>query len=229
MKYLHFLTICAVTFLPTQVEGTWIYFGYILRGIAILYHSIFFTKRRNERDCKALFLSAGITNTESCYCGGWSRVDVDCDPLNELVCVSSSSSSSNAVYCSNNTWYTAESTERPPYAYSTNPNIETEGSYLYFSGNGFRTIAFGFVRNATSNKYTKCSAYLAVGKYDGYYECEGCAICENGVDFTYNCSNIQVKGTIATGNVTNSTESAPEVPGPKSLSCIPVTSVIPSF
>jgi hypothetical protein len=82
---------------------------------------------------------------------------------------------------------------------------------------------------ATSNKYTKCLATLAVGEYEVKYEYEGRAICENGVEFIYNCSNIQAKGTMATGNVTNSTESTPEVPGPKSLSCNPVTSVIPSF
>jgi hypothetical protein len=51
--------------------------------------------------------------------------------------------------------------------------------------------------------------------------CARCEICDNGIEFKYDCSN--VKGTLAFNNMTNTTEL---VPGPKVETCYPIANVI---
>ncbi len=120
MKYLPFLALCALMFLPTQVEAFLL--RSILYSILVFFdklpynirrfvtNNIIYTNQRDARDCEALFTSAGVTNTESCSCSGRSRsLTLFCDTLNEEVCLPSS----DATYCTNNTYY---------YVYSKNSN-----------------------------------------------------------------------------------------------------------
>ncbi len=101
-----------------------------------------------------------------------------------------------------------------------NPKIELEYFGLDYNDEGFESFHFGFTRDLTSNKYVdKCAAkILANGDFGfDYFDCDVCQICENGLVFKYDCSNVQVNGVNGT------------MAGPKSDTCIPVASVIASF
>ncbi len=104
------------------------------------------------------------------------------------------------------------------------PKIQTEYSTLVYNDERFETFYFGFTRDLTSDKYVVddgCFAEIgAFGDFGfdfNFFDCGGCQICENGLDFTYDCSNVQVKGVNGTTTF------------PKSDTCIPVASVLTSF
>lgn len=203
MKYLPFLALCALAFLPTQVES--FYFGIILFRIRNFVDNIFYTNRRNKRDCEALLTSAGITNTENCFCDGSSSLYFSCDPLNENTCLSSS----GAKYCTNKTYYFGFSTERERLAFTVSPKIQDEYSALTINDGRVEEFFFGFSRDVATDKYVDCFTGVVVADDDFgsiFYGCDRCQICENGLDFTYDCIDYQINGT-----------------------CIPIASVIASF
>jgi hypothetical protein len=212
------MTICALTFLPTQVEGTIIIFSLFI--FSNLLNLLFYTDQRNERDCEGFAQSAGITNTESCTCNGLTTLLLNCRPANEEACLSSS----NATYCTNSIRYLAYSTPRIRLAFSTPPGLQQQNSDLFFNDTSteITRIQLLFALD-TSKNYTQCEVGITTLSTARSVECGSCQICENGLDFTYDCSNIpvEVKGP-------NSTESTPSF-GPKSDTCIPVTSVFASF
>ena len=220
MKYLSFMTICALTFLPTQVEGTIFYALFFLSN---LLNFLFYTDQRDERDCEGFAQNAGITNTESCTCSGVTTLLLTCRPANEEACLSSS----NATYCTNSTRYVAYSTDRIRLAFSTPPGLSQQNLDLFLNDTSteITRIEFLFALDTSKNytNYRQCGVGIATLSTALAVDCGSCQICENGLDFTYDCSNIpvEVKGP-------NSTESAPSF-GPKSDTCIPVTSVVPSF
>ncbi len=179
MKYLPFLALCAVAFLPTQAES--ILWGSFLDRIRTFVTNNTYTNRRNERDCEALFTSAGITNTEPCYCdGAYSSLYLSCDTSNEEVCISSSDAT-YSEYCTNNTFYSVRSTDRPRLAFSVTPKIENEFSRLIFNDEGFKTILhFSFDRDLKSNNNVvdECFAKIvpADSDLDFPFTCD-CHIC----------------------------------------------------
>ena len=215
------MTICALTFLPTQVEGTILIFSLFI--FSNLLNFLFYTDQRNERDCEGFAQNAGITNTESCTCNGLTTLLLTCRPANEEACLSSS----NATYCTNSTRYQAYSTPRIRLAFSTPPGLQQQNSELFFNDTSteITRIQLLFALDTSNNytNYTKCEVDITTLSTARSVVCGSCQICENGLDFTYDCSNIpvEVKGP-------NSTESTPSF-GPKSDTCIPVTSVFASF
>ena len=233
MKYLPSLTICALMFLPTQVEGTllilFVFGPYLLS-------KIFFPERRNDRDCNSLRLSTGLNitlDTEQgcgCFLGDQSKsLFIVCGPIKDTICLTPS----DALFCSpatSDNSYSAYSTSRKIFQFSTPPSIESESLDVELKATNFSTsFSFRFDRgdgSSPSKKYTRCSvtskSYVSFTDVTNPVNCTSCDICENGVDFKYDCSN--ANGTFAFSNVTNTTVL---VPGPKVESCFPVVDLFP--
>ena len=186
MKSIPFIAICALTFLPTKVEGT-------LALIYLVFTRILFSERRNERDCQVLLRSAGVNRTESCYCSpSGNSLVVYCDNMNESICMLPTSSR----YCTNSSALSYISTERSPLAVFSSPTIRsgtlsTWAAEISFSG-------------GADGRYDGCS--VEVRQLGGLFSCGSCVICDNGVGFQYDCSNVD---------------------GPKAETCVPLET--PSF
>lgn len=223
MKYIPALTIFALAFLPTPVKGT--------------IFQIFYSQRRQKRECAAVLPTAGVANTDNCICGNDffppSGLFIDCSPLEENICVSPS----DVRFCTNSSLkttssYSAYTTGRRFVSPFTSPKIDEEYVRIDIDKGNFRNrFSFQFLRDGgLPSPYSSCRI-----SSDGYFEsndsgpgnfvdCARCVICESGFDFKYDCSN--VNGTLAFNDVTNTTEL---IPGPKVESCFPITNIIPSF
>ena len=223
MKFFQFLTICSLTFLPTPVEGysaIWFFSGLIYN----ILQGIFYPKKRDERDCNALKRSTGqdITGEEcSCYGDRYNGVFLNC--IGVEVCLSPSDPTFCTASTSNS--YVATSTHRKAWSSSTSPLIMLETVSTFFRAPDFESFfAFTFVHgdgSSSSKKYSNCSATSASSFFlkeeFNYVDCASCNICENGVDFKYDCSN--ANGTLTnTGTLT---------PGPIIESCFPVADFLP--
>ena len=226
MKYFSFLVICCLLFNLPTVEGQQTLLGLLL-------NILFFTPKRNERDCKALILSSGVNDTEDCYCKNYQL-----GPQASFYCSTGKKclSPSDSTFCSDST-YSAHTKDRKRLAFNTSPDVREER--LRASGNiegccdEFTSqFEFAFARgdadSPSFNKYTNCSAYVL--RYDsvvdaetGPYHCTSCDICDSGVDFKYNCSNFRVDGAYAFGNETSREA---YYPGPIVDSCLPIADFI---
>ena len=240
LSFVLFITICALTCLPTTVEGADRTFFIIRFRLRELISNIFFPERRNERDCDTLKASTGLTSTEECFCFGSDKfgVSVICDPMKEKICLLPSSE----LFCSNasdatevtatSTAYFAGSTSRKLLGIFSPPiMVAQEAVVVYFESTDFLNgFLFVFDRGdgqSSSKMYSGCSITSNTLVNDTEFdfdECSSCDICDSGVDFKYDCSN--ANGTFAFSDVTNTTEL---VPGPKVDSCIPIADVLPSF
>ena len=229
MKYFSFLVICCLLFNLPTVEGQQTLLGLLL-------NILFFTPKRNERDCKALILSSGVNNTETCSCRNnlGPQIVLEC-AIFEKKCLSPS----DATYCTDTRVYSAYSKEdRKLLAVNMSPNVQEEkivtDDYYYSSCYSSR-FEFAFARDdadagspSSNNKYTNCSAYSVT--YDAVidadsltYHCTSCDICDSGVDFKYNCSNVPADGKFAFGN---ETLLYTNYPGPIVDSCYPIADFI---
>jgi hypothetical protein len=154
-----------------------------------------------------------MTSSDETYC-------TTANPDNSLVETATSTS------------YTAASGSRSRLAlFSPTVEIANEQVFgLFVEDPGFNNaFIFNFVRAASSSskKYTACTAASssAIGNATRVREgCNSCTVCDNGVDFKYDCSN--VNGNLIYNNTTNTTEIGP---GPTLESCIPITRVLPLF
>lgn len=222
MRYLPFVTICALAFLPSQVDGT-----FIIIGIGIfLIGRIFYTEERFNRDCNAIQEAGGINSTdeELCVCssGTGNALTLNCFPLKEPICLTPP----DVVFCTNSSRYEAVSSNRRPFAMSTIPSIVREEVRAEFEGpnNFVNSFYFEFSRgdgSTSSKKYTTCTVQSDAGRF---VDCKSCEICDSGIDFKYDCSN--TNGTYAFSDVTNTTIL---LPGPKVESCIPIADIVPSY
>jgi hypothetical protein len=221
MKCTPLLAICTLTFLPTQVEGF-----LILRALGKLLCIAFYPERRNDRDCESLYQSAGVTGVETCTCQGWCRsgVDFQCPDMKENICFSPF----DAAYCSNETYYYAETIRRPYLTFFNSPQLEREIIVKTFNKVGYIADSFTFIfvhayDISPSKTYISCTVQIQKTDLSTAF-CDRCTICDNGVDFKYDCSNIDLLPVF--DNVTNTTTVAPY---PKVDSCFPVADIIPSY
>ena len=227
MKYIPLLTICILIFLPTPAQG------FLL--IVFIYGK-FFTPQRTARDCAVVLPTTGIENAaELCTCGNSysnRELDIACAPLQGRICLSPS----DARFCSNATasdnTYRASTTSRYALRFSTSPKIEVERVDIEMNVDDFRNrFVFTFWSDGglpSPKAYNRC-AIRTMSSYSGEdngnnVRCNSCEICDNGVDFKYDCSNSN--GTLAYNPMTKKTKL---IPSPKIESCIPVADIIPSF
>lgn len=202
MKYLPFVALCILAFHPIQVEGFFLNrIGNLLIQISFFFDNfsdnILYSNRRNKRDCEALYASAGITNTESCFCDGSSSLSIFCDSLKEETCITTT----GATYCSTNSNYFGFSTEREPFSSAT-PKLQSEYPGFLLNDDVIEGFAFGFTRDVESEtkKYVveQCFAGIEVADEDFgsfFYFCDSCEVCENGLDFSFNCIDYLVNAT----------------------------------
>jgi hypothetical protein len=242
MKYFPFLAICSTAFLPTPLEGKTLYLvRYIISNTL---DQIFFPTRRDERDCNTLKEVSGLTNAEACRCEGYATLGVSivCDPMKQQVCMTpsdesfctSASTDDSLEITETTTLYAALSGPRKRVSFLSPPvQIEFDAVIGTFVNEPEfnNTFQFYFYRAPSSSEYTSCDilneAYFPVDDDFGFPEvdfCNSCSICDNGVDFKYDCSN--ANGIYSFNNATNTTELGP---GPKIESCIPVADFLPSF
>ena len=226
MKSFPFLVIFCLLFNLPTVEGQQTILGLLL-------NILFFTPKRNERDCKALILSSGVNDTEDCYCKNYQL-----GPQASFYCSTGKKclSPSDSTFCSDSI-YSAESKDRKRLALHTSLDVREEKLYARASiaGNYIEvssTFEFAFARgdadSPSFNKYTNCSAYVlsydSVTQIESYpYYCTSCDICDSGVDFKYNCSKFSVNGAYVFGN---ETLRYTYYPGPIVDSCFPIADFI---
>jgi hypothetical protein len=244
MKYSYIPFIISIVtpllLIPTPVEGTLLLIPFVLINLAA---RIFYPTRRNDRECNILKESAGLTNAAACKCQNEfsSGVTYKCDPMKQQICMTlsddeyctSANPDDSLIPNANSTSYTATSGNRTRLAWSSpEVRIATEAVFGRFveAPNYINYFFFDFVQGdsaSSSSKYATCEVASAsiVGTSSAVrVTCNSCSICDNGVDFKYDCSN--ARGTFMFNNTTNTTELGP---GPKLESCIPVASVLPLF
>jgi hypothetical protein len=239
MKYFPFLAICSsMTFLPSAVDGQTLYF--VRSIVSNTIDRIFFPKRRDESDCNILKGLSQLTNTETCRCEGYATFGVAliCEPMKQPVCIApsnesfctSASTDDSLESTSFNTAYVAYSGIRTRLSFMSPPvqiTRESISGAFVTEPEFFSSFDFDFFLAPSSNEYTDCFIFNFSFEMDDFPEgayCNSCSICDNGVDFTYDCSN--VKGMYNFNNETNTTELGP---GPKVDSCFPVASILPLF
>ena len=239
------MILLAWMFLPTPVDG--FFFFFIYDKIRFYMYRRYFTEERNERDCQAVRQATGLNRTEyinqcSCFANNINGVFITCYPR-EIICMSPF----DGTYCAPSAYggpYQASSTTRELRASTIIPSLKNEAMVINFEVPGPRYLGnrftFKFERGirtntSSSKKYVRCSvtseiySYLVLDRQTSDYQfdqCTSCDICDNGVDFKYDCSNANGTGLFVFGNMTNTTIL---VPGPKVESCIPVASIIPSY
>jgi hypothetical protein len=243
MKYIPVLAICALTFLPTPVEGQLFFLLYF--RLSNFFSRIFYPVSRDEKDCDVLKEIAGLTNTEACICFGNVKfgVSISCDPMKEKICMTPS----DDLFCTNatmdgslaitatSTTYTADSTARKRFSLLSPPvRVEREtlfGTFAELAVPEFRNgYFFSFDRGdgaPSTKKYTACvvrSGSVLADEDFVVEDCNSCVICDSGDDFKYDCSN--TKGTYIYSNMTNTTDL---IPGPKVETCFPVADIFPLF
>ena len=179
MKSFPFLVIFCLLFNLPTVEGQQTILGLLL-------NILFFTPKRNERDCKALILSSGVNDTGHCYCKNYqlgSQASFYC--YTEKKCLSPSDS----TFCSDST-YSAHTKDRKRLALNTSPDVREErlrasGSIQGCCDEFTSQFEFAFARgdadSPSFNKYTNCSAYVlsydSVTQIESYpYYCTSCDI-----------------------------------------------------
>ena len=208
INYIPFLVVLALMFLPTQVEGT-VLFGFVIAVTVWDYYKTFLNSPRLiKRDCNALLRSAGVTDTERCECTpnygpsfSAPTLSFTCVSMKESICLSPS----DPAYCTNASigafsTFSVNSAARKPLEAPGFSNVAVTSSNY---DNSFR---IQFFSNGSSRRFAGCT--VALFPSSGSVPCQTCVICDNGVDFKYDCSN---RG------------------GPNEMTCRPVTDVFPSF
>ena len=209
MKHIPFLVVLALMFLPTQVEGT-VLFGFVIAVTVWDYYKTFLNSPRLiKRDCNALLRSAGVTDAERCECTP--NLDAPtfnaptlystCVSMKESICLSPS----DPAYCTNASigafsTFSVNSAARKPLEAPGFSNVAVTSSNY---DNSFR---IQFFSNGSSRRFAGCT--VALFPSSGSVPCQTCVICNNRMDFKYDCSNAN---------------------GPNVTTCRPVTDVFPSF
>lgn len=161
-------------------------------------------------------LNSTVIN-DQCSCSDDSGLSLRCTQMKERICISPS----DPVFCTNYTdindggvYETKLSSKPLTGQYFTAPvqvvvTIVTENIIDFY---------FEAVDGASpeSKKYTKCEIL-----FDGRDDCTSCDICDNGIDFKYDCSTTNY--TVVTDTLTSFR------PGPKVETCFPVANIIPSY
>jgi hypothetical protein len=239
MKSIQLLMTCAFLLLfPSPVEGT--LFFIISYSLNVIFNSIFFSRRREARDCEALRQSTGLNitaDTPGCSCGinlFSYAVDISCSAQG-VICISPS----DPTFCTSATGVFSNFEVRSNTLITLSPrspvSIKEEVNSVDFDTPEFffNRFTFKFIHGdgaPSSNKYIGCSVDtvttdLTVPDQTSVAgKCNTCEICDNGVDFKYDCSNVD--GIFAFSNVTNTTGI---LPGPKVENCFPVVNVFPKF
>lgn len=157
-------------------------------------------------------LNSTVIN-DQCSCDD-SGLSIKCTRMKEQICISPF----DPVFCTN---YTDDISDGGVY--------ETKLSSKPLTGQYFTTQVTISIENifdfhfeavdgasSESKKYTKCEIL-----FNGWDDCTSCDICDNGIDFKYDCSNTNY--TVATDTLTSFR------PGPKVETCFPVANIIPSY
>lgn len=215
MKHIPFLVVLALMFLPTQVEGT-VLFGFVIAVTVWDYYKTFLNSPRLiKRDCNALLRSAGVTDTERCECTP--NLDAPtfnaptlystCVSMKESICLSPS----DPAYCTNASigLFSTFSVNSGARKLLVGPGISSAAVTFYNYYNSIQIQFFSDViggSTGSSLRFAGCTVALSLSS--GSVPCQTCVICDNGVDFKYDCSN---RG------------------GPNEMTCRPVTDVFPSF
>lgn len=151
MKCIQFISLGALAFLPTPVGGTLLFIDWVFRRIV---ETLYFTDRRNERDCQAVMLSTGLDvtgETNECICNtdGYTSfyVTLTCPEVKDTICVSPS----DDKFCSQRpSYYSAETTKRTTLSVNTSPLITSESIVVLFDEPDFdfsNTFYFTFDRS----------------------------------------------------------------------------------
>lgn len=165
MKSIPFLALCALTYLPNPAEGT------IIRLLfRVIFADLFFSDERDARDCTSVKQSTGLNitdDTEECKCFFYrtrvvSGLSLNCRPVPKVCLLPSPDTN----FCTNSTEnrYTANTDDRPLFAFSTSPSVFREATIAYFRtdfNNYVNTFEFIFFHSddstSSSKTYATCS------------------------------------------------------------------------
>jgi hypothetical protein len=232
MKCIPFLATFTLAFLPIAVEGIVdclvlsFLLLYTLLGGCITFDPAGCESSRTFDDCNSLMggyvgLNSTVIN-DQCTCDDDNGFGLRCIRMKERICISPTS---DPAFCTNYTdvsdggVYEIKLTPKPSTGRYFFPPVVNSEVVTIYTGN---IIDFHFEvldgASSESKKYTKCEIL-----FDGRETCTSCDICDNGIDFKYDCSNVNY--TYAADTLTTSSFR----PGPKVETCFPVANVIPSF
>jgi hypothetical protein len=230
--------------LPTPVEGIFGILSILRYSIVVIYNSLFYSMARERRDCSALLVPLSTERNITTMTRGCRRcernlitytVGIYCS-IEGRICITPSS---DPTFCTPPTnvfsTYEVHSNTLPPFASTSTVSIQEEISTVDFDTSKFfqNRFTFQFIREdetPSSKLYTSCTVTttsIDETQTEPIFistSCYRCDICDNGIDFQYDCSNVD--GIFVFHNGTNTTEI---LPGPKVETCFPIINVFPTF